>query len=287
VLCDPRGRPVPAGVPGEVWIGGAGVSRGYLGAPELTAERFPEVGGSRFYRSGDLARWLEDGELQFLGRTDRQVKIRGFRIEPAEIEGALRAHPQVREAAVAAHGTPERRHLVAYLVAAGGEPPAAPALRTFLRARLPEHMIPAAFVPLAALPLSANGKIDRGALPPPDARPEAAYVAPRSAVERVLAAIWGRLLEVDRVGATDDFFALGGHSLVATQIVSRVRRTFRIDLPLGSFFAATTVAELAALVVALEPRPGVAEAIALALQAARSGPPPSGEPPRPGAGGEA
>ncbi|HEV7509115.1 MAG TPA: amino acid adenylation domain-containing protein [Thermoanaerobaculia bacterium] len=253
-LLDRGGRPVPIGVPGEIYVGGAGVARGYLARPALTAERFvPDpfavgVGGQRLYRSGDLARWRRDGDLEYLGRIDRQVKVRGFRIELGEIEAALAEHPGVREAAVVAReDRPGDVRLVGYVSLAAGPDPSPQALAAFLAERLPGYMVPAAWVLLDRLPLTANGKVDRAALPAPEEHGEGgAYVAPRSPVEEVLAGIWEEVLELQRVGVEDDFFALGGHSLVAAQVTSRVLKAFSVDLPLRFLFEHPTVAALAA-----------------------------------------
>jgi amino acid adenylation domain-containing protein len=259
-LLDPDLNRVPVGVPGEIHVGGAGLSGGYLNRPELTAERFvpdPFAGrpGARLYRSGDLARVRPGGDLEYLGRRDHQVKIRGFRIELGEIEAALGRHPAVREAVVLARrdGGDGESRLVAYLVA---EPAAAPSpqdLRHFLKAGLPEPMIPSAFVMLEALPLTPHGKVDRKALPAPEAMESAqerAYVAPRSAVEETLAAIWSEVLRVERVGMEDDFFLLGGHSLSAARVLSRVRDALEVELPLTVVFETPTVAGMAAAAAA-------------------------------------
>ncbi|HEU4562037.1 MAG TPA: amino acid adenylation domain-containing protein, partial [Longimicrobium sp.] len=252
-VLDPAGNPSPVGVSGELYVGGAGLARGYLGRPGLTAQRFvpdPFSGeaGARLYRSGDLARWKGDGTLEYLGRIDQQVKIRGFRIELGEIESVLLAQPGVASAAVIVRGEESDAELVAYLVVAGGMPSSAE-LRDALKRHLPEYMVPAAFVAIDRIPLTANGKLDRRALPAPKAAAvgaEDGYVAPRTPVEEVLAAIWCEVLRRDRVGAGDDFFAVGGHSLRATQVVSRVREVFDVELPLRAIFEAPTLAELAA-----------------------------------------
>ncbi|HST60256.1 MAG TPA: amino acid adenylation domain-containing protein, partial [Longimicrobium sp.] len=238
----------PAGVPGELLIGGAGVTRGYLARPELTADRFvPDAfsatPGARLYRTGDRARWRADGVLEYLGRIDQQVKIRGFRIEPGEIESVLRRHPAVAECAVVARASAAGdTRLVAYVVGAAD----AEALRAHVGASLPDYMVPAAFVSLDALPLTPNGKLDRKALPAPDFAAAAdAYEAPRTETEATLAGIWADVLRVERIGVRDDFFALGGHSLLATRMVSRVREAFGVELPLRAVFEAPVLARLA------------------------------------------
>ncbi|HEX4966052.1 MAG TPA: amino acid adenylation domain-containing protein [Thermoanaerobaculia bacterium] len=259
-LLDRGAGPVPIGVAGEVHIGGAGLARGYLGRPELTAERFvpdPFAGidgsepGARLYKTGDLGRYLPGGEIEFLGRLDHQVKVRGFRIELGEIETVLCRHPEVADAVVVARPSGADVDLVAYVSPAGEAVPAPGELRAFLRDRLPEHMVPALFVELPALPLSPNGKVDRKALPEPGgaARETALFVAPRNAVEERLAGLWGEILGVDRVGVHDNFFALGGHSLVATQLLSRLQDGFHLSLPLRAIFAVPTVAELSATLI--------------------------------------
>ncbi|WP_203737922.1 non-ribosomal peptide synthase/polyketide synthase, partial [Actinoplanes italicus] len=251
-VLDARLRPVPAGVPGELYLGGAGLARGYLGRPALTAASFvPDpfgAGGGRLYRTGDLVRRLPGGDLEYLGRTDHQIKVRGHRVEPAEIQAALTTHPGVSGAVIVA----DNDRLVAYLVPADLSlgVPAASELREHLRATLPEHLVPAVFAELTALPLSPNGKIDRAALPAPDgARPDGGeYRAPATPVERALAEIWSDLLGVDRIGVDDDFFDLGGHSLLATQVTSRIRGTLGAELELSVLFERPTIAGLAAAV---------------------------------------
>jgi acyl carrier protein len=248
----------PVGVPGELYLGGAGLARGYLGRPELTAERFrpdPWSGrpGERLYRTGDLVRYPVDGELEYLGRLDHQTKVRGFRVEPGEIEAVLAGHPEVAEAAVAVFGE-EDKQLAAYVVTRQGAgaagTPEIEELRGFLQARLPGHMVPAAFVFLPALPRSAVGKLDRKALPSPvNAFAVPTFVAPRSALESGLAAIWEQVLGVRRVGIHDNFFSLGGHSLKATQVLAYARDTFGVELPVRSLFESPTVAQLAVAVV--------------------------------------
>jgi amino acid adenylation domain-containing protein len=259
---------VPPGTAGELYIGGDGLARGYVNRPELTAERFvphPWESGGRLYRTGDLVRRRPDGAIEFLGRLDHQVKIRGFRIEPGEIEAILAGHPDLREAVVLAPDDPTGgRRLVAWVVPYSGASlgNAAPALRVWLQERLPEYMVPTAFVVLDALPLTPNGKVDRKALPAPEqvrAVDETSYAAPADPVEELLAGLWGEVLRLDRVSVHDDFFALGGHSLLATQVVSRVREVFGVELPLRAFFEAPTVARLAQVVregqAAAGPRP--------------------------------
>src|SRR5262249_32904051 len=253
-ILDKQRQPVPIGVPGEMYVGAAGVARGYLRRPELSAERFitdpfnnrPEA---LLYKTGDLARYLPDGDIEYLGRIDHQVKIRGFRIELGEVEAALNRHPSVRESIVLVReDTPGEKRLVAYLVAESGKAFTSSELRNFLQQKLPDYMTPATFVTLDVLPLTSNGKIDRKALPAPEqSRPELAetFVAPRTQVEELLAGIWADVLEVEQVGVFDDFFDLGGHSLLATRLVSRIRDAFRVELPLAALFDAATVASLA------------------------------------------
>jgi amino acid adenylation domain-containing protein len=248
-------REVPLGVAGELYLGGDGLARGYLGRTDLTAERFvPDpshtVGpGERLYRTGDRVRLLPDGRLDFLGRTDLQVKVAGQRVEPAEVEAALALHPGVKASAVVAREeTRDGRRLVAYVVPAEGAPLPGPELRAWLRARLPEAMVPRLFLPLDRLPLTANGKVDRAALPPPKAPPMPSNEAagePRTPTAEILAGLWADLLELPRVDPGADFFALGGHSLLGTRLLARVRRTFAVDLPLRTLFEAPTVDALA------------------------------------------
>jgi amino acid adenylation domain-containing protein len=246
-------RPVPTGVAGEIYIGGDCVSRGFLKRPALTAEKYlPDPygrrPGARMYRSGDVGRYLADGQLEVIGRADHQVKIRGYRIEPGEVETVLGLHAGVRECAVAAlEGAEGDRRLVAYVVPRPGETLTAKALSDFLRERLPHYMEPASYVTLDALPLTPNGKVDRKALPAPDASGDA-FVAPSGPVEETLAQIWMGLLGLERVGVHDSFFRLGGHSLLATMLLARIRTAFNIELPLRRLFEALTIAELSVLV---------------------------------------
>jgi amino acid adenylation domain-containing protein len=250
-VVDRRGAPMPAGVPGELWLGGAGVARGYLGRPALTAERFipdPFAGerGARAYRTGDLVRWRTDGELEFLGRIDHQVKVRGFRIEPGEIADALARHPGVRECVVVARDVSGDRRLVAYFAAASGAPRPAE-LREHLRRSLPEYMVPSAFLLLPEIPRTATGKIDRGALPDPaPAEAEVAPLALTTLAQELLAAIWEEILGVRGVGPGDHFFELGGHSLTAARVLARIRGVFGVELPLRRLFEKPTLAALAA-----------------------------------------
>ena len=238
LVLDRSGRPVPAGVAGELCLGGESLGRGYLGRPDLTAERFvPDAGGTRLYRTGDLVRHRADGEIEFLGRIDQQVKIRGVRIELGEVEAVLAGHPDVREAVVAVR----EGQLVAWVRGRAGE-----GVRQYLADRLPPAMIPSAFVVLDALPLTPNGKVDLRALPDPEwEEGSVSSGLPRTPAEELLAAIWCEVLGRPAVGIYDSFFDLGGHSLLATQVVSRVRRTFGVELPLRALFEAPTVAAFA------------------------------------------
>ncbi|MDZ7333004.1 MAG: amino acid adenylation domain-containing protein [candidate division KSB1 bacterium] len=245
--------PVPIGVPGELYIGGDGLARGYHRRQQLTAERFvpnpfSTTPGSRLYRTGDLVRYLPDGQIEFLGRVDHQVKLRGFRIELGEIEATLKRFEGIKEAVVIVReDLPENKVLVAYLVASTQNPPSISALKDFLKGRLPEYMVPAAFVYLEQLPLTPNAKINRRALPAPDwsQLAEESFIAPRTPVEELVASIYGNILKIDRVAANANFFELGGHSLLATQVISRIREILKVELPLRDLFEAPTVAELA------------------------------------------
>jgi amino acid adenylation domain-containing protein len=254
-VLDPALRPVPAGVPGELYVAGAGLARGYLKRPGLTAQRFVAnpfgEPGERMYRTGDLVRWRADGVLEFVGRADEQVKIRGFRIEPGEIEAVLAAHPTVAAAAVIAReDTPGVKRLVAYLVPTTGSTVDRSALRAHAARSLPEFMIPAAFVTLDQLPVGPNGKLDRSALPAPGEAepPQAGYVEPRTDTERALAGIWAEALELGRVGASDDFFELGGDSVRSLLISARANAAFGVALTPRDVLAARTVSALAELV---------------------------------------
>jgi len=274
-VLDHHMQPVPQGVAGDLYIGGKCVARGYLDRPELTAAAFiPDPfgadAGARLYRTGDVARYLADGQIEFLGRQDQQVKVRGFRIELGEIETALREHEGVREAVVAARASAHGdTHLTAYVVAAQGRAPTGGELRAFLKEKLPEYMLPSAYLVLDKLPLTPHGKVDRRALPQPEGAArelDAPFVAPRNAVEEVLSEIFAEVLGVGRVGVNDNFFELGGHSLLATRVASRVRKAFQPDLPLRKIFEAPTVGALAEFLVAGEPSPGQLEKTAEMLQ---------------------
>ncbi|MEK4043597.1 amino acid adenylation domain-containing protein [Paenibacillus sp. FSL H8-0048] len=249
-ILDARGQMQPVGVPGELYVGGDGLARGYLNRPELTAERFvpdPFHPGQRIYKTGDRAKWLPDGNIAFLGRLDNQVKIRGYRVEPGEIETSLLLCSAVTEAAVVAGEDPEgSKYLCAYVVCAG--PSAVPEIRDFLNEHLPGYMIPSVIVPLAKLPLTRNGKIDRKQLPAPASLEEPAVLfrEPGSAAEKQLAEIWREVLNREQVGADDHFFASGGHSLKAMLLISRINRSFQVELPLREIFQAPTVSRLAA-----------------------------------------
>ncbi|MBV8318682.1 MAG: amino acid adenylation domain-containing protein, partial [Planctomycetaceae bacterium] len=280
-LLDRHLQPVPVGVPGEVHIGGAGLARGYHRRPGLTAERFlpnpfSDAPGARLYQTGDLARWLPDGNLELLGRIDHQVKIRGFRIEPAEVEAALLQHPGVREAVIAVveNGTGVKS-LAAYVVPRRDRAVSWDDLRRHLKQRLPRYMMPSAFLLLEALPLTPNGKIDRGALPAPDPASlasESEYVPPRTPTEEAIVGIWAAVLGLERVGVHDDFFDLGGHSLLATQLVSRLRAAFALEIPLRMLFEATTVAALAERIEIAYLQGGCARSAPPLRRVERSGP---------------
>ena len=255
-VLDRHRQPVPIGVVGELYIGGAGLARGYLDRPDLTRERFvadPFRPAARLYRTGDLARYLPSGDLEYVGRLDHQKKIRGFRIEPGEIEAMLNACSGVRQSVVLAYGQGRFAHLVAYVVGERVDPGE---LRSRLKDRLPPYMIPSAIVPLASLPLLPNGKVDREALPAPDL--EAARIdriVPRGPIEQVLWEIWRAVLRRSSIGVHDDFFELGGHSLLAAQIVSRARQMLQVELPLRAIFETPTIAGMARRIEQLRARP--------------------------------
>ena len=254
-VLDRQFQPVPIGVIGEIHIGGEGVARGYFNHPDRTAERFvPDLfshtPGARLYKTGDKARFLVGGQIEFIGRRDQQVKLRGFRIELGEIETVLGQHPGVREVVVLAREDASGgKRLIAYVVPRE-EPPTTSAMRDYLRKRLPEYMVPSSFLVLESLPLTATGKVDRNALPVEEIGVDAEdYLAPRTAVEKVLAGIFSEVLSLERVGVNESFFDLGGHSLLATQVSSRVREAFQVELPLRRVFKTPTVAGLAAAIL--------------------------------------
>jgi acyl-coenzyme A synthetase/AMP-(fatty) acid ligase/acyl carrier protein len=249
-------RPVSVGVPGELYVAGAGLARGYLNRPGLTAQRFVAnpfgPAGGRIYRTGDVVRWNSQGELEFVGRADDQVKIRGFRVEPGEIEALLRHHPDIDEALVVAReDRPGLKRLVAYLVPVQGDTaPTSAELHNFVAATLPDYMVPSAFVVLDEPPLTPHGKLDRRALPAPDygSTITCGYLAPRTDAEQALAEIWAEVLGVDRVGVKDDFFALGGDSLRSLQLTSRAKADFDVILTPREVLMARTVSALAELI---------------------------------------
>jgi amino acid adenylation domain-containing protein len=254
-ILDSHLEPVPVGVHGELYIGGDGLARGYLNRPEVTAERFVlnpfnDQTGSRLYRTGDLARYRFDGNIEFLGRVDNQAKIRGYRVEPGEIESILSQHPGVKETVVVLreHDSAGDKDLLAYFVPRQDLSPSVIDLRRFLREKVPEYMMPAIFIAIDALPLSPNGKVDRSQLPPPDDSRRSlkqGVVEPRSEIEELVAQVWREVLKAERVGVYDNFFDLGGHSLVAVRVIARLRNDFNVDLPLRKLFELPTVADLA------------------------------------------
>jgi amino acid adenylation domain-containing protein len=250
-ILDHHWQPAPIGVPGELYIGGVSLARGYLSRSDLTAERFvvdpfSKRAGARMYRTGDLARWRSDGNLEFLGRTDKQLKIRGFRIEPGEIEAALRERSEVREAVVVMHEDRlGEKRLVSYVVPAPGQSIDPRALRQHMAEKLPDYMVPTTVVELEALPLTSSGKLDRKALPEPEIISTAAWRAPRSPEEAILCGLYAEVLGLERVGIDDNFFELGGHSLLATRLVSRIRTALDLELSMRSVFEFPVVADLA------------------------------------------
>ena len=253
-VLDSALQPVAAGLCGELYIGRAGVARGYLNRPELTTEKFvanPFAEGT-LYRSGDLVRFLPDGNLEFLGRVDNQVKIRGFRVELEEVEQAIRLHRDVSEAVVVMREDADGdKRLCAYVVAHEAAPASTSEIRNFLKRTLPPHMMPATFTILAGLPLMPNGKIDRNALPAPDGdRPEVDghFVSPRTPMEEFVASIWCDALKLDRVGVHDNFFDLGGHSLLAAKVFAELQKQFKATLNLVDVFNAPTIAQLAEMI---------------------------------------
>jgi acyl carrier protein len=261
-ILDVHRHPVPIGVTGELYTSGDGLARGYLNHPELTAEKFipdpfSDNSGARLYKTGDLARYLPNGNIEFLGRLDHQVKIRGFRIEPGEVEAVLRKHPAVRAAVVVARKDETGgKSLVAYYVASSRwQARPTSELRAFVESKLPEQMVPSVFVLLETLPLTTNGKVDREALPALEggqrSNLEVAFVAPSNELEELLAGIWSEVLGRPLVGIQDNFFELGGHSLLATQVISRLRNALQVELSLRDIFEAPTVALLAQLLTSI------------------------------------
>jgi amino acid adenylation domain-containing protein len=264
-LLDAHLMPVPFGTVGELFIGGEGLARGYLGRPDLTAERFvpdpfSSQPGKRLYRTGDLARWLGDGKLECLGRIDHQIKLRGYRIELGEIEALLEKHPAIRESVVVVReDRPDDKRLVAYVVARNEVIPTAAELRQYLQSKVPEYMLPAQFMALPALPLTPNGKVDRRALPAPGEDMITTgdeLFSPRTPMEEILLRCWQEIFKRQKIGVHDNFFALGGHSLLATQLVSRLRVLLQIDLPLRSIFEAPTIGQLATGIARLQQNGG-------------------------------
>nr|WP_233467067.1 non-ribosomal peptide synthetase [Dolichospermum flos-aquae] len=249
-ILDQNLESVPTETIGEIYIGGAGLAKGYLHRPELTAEKFIKnpLDNSKLYKTGDLGRYLPDGNIEFLGRIDNQIKFNGFRIELEEIESLLNQHPQVFQSIVILReDVPGNKRLVAYIVPSSTEEINCTTLPSFLKNQLPSYMIPSVFVSLDALPLTPNGKIDRQALPIPDI--QETFVAPRNSQEETLAQIWGKVFGVDQIGIDDNFFQLGGHSLIATQIVSRIRDVFQIELSFGQLFANPTINDLIKVII--------------------------------------
>jgi hypothetical protein len=254
-LLDANMQPVPVGVPGEIYIGGVALARGYANQPGLTSEKFvpdpfSEHAGARMYRTGDLAQRSIEGEMDFLGRIDHQVKIRGFRVELGEIERILVEHPAIKEAVVTVHqnGTGEKQ-LAAYITLRPEQSATAKQMRSHLRERLPEYMLPSWFVVLNSLPLTSTGKVDRKSLPAPTNEslgPEQDYVAPRNPTEEIVAAVFAEVLQTGRIGILNNFFESGGHSLLATQLASRLREIFQVEVPLRRIFEDPTVAGIAA-----------------------------------------
>jgi len=252
-ILDESLQPAPLGAPGELYIGGAGVARGYLNRPDLTAERFvrhpfSDEPNARLYKTGDVARYLDDGQIAYLGRVDEQIKILGYRIEPVEIEAAIDRHPAIESSVVTACGsTCEEKRLTAYLVMRNGTVPTAADLRAFLQNSLPDYMVPTVFVKMPALPLTLNGKVDRASLPESNAENtlrDEVFTAPRTPIEERLAKIVCSLLNLNEVSVNDNFFLLGGHSLLGTQLIVKIRDAFGVDLALRTLFDAPTISEL-------------------------------------------
>jgi acyl carrier protein len=279
VVVDAHGQEQPVGIPGELWLTGAGVAAGYLNRPELTAARFVAYKGARAYRTGDRVRRSSDGTLEFLGRADDQVKVRGYRVELGEVAQALRAHPGVAESAVVLRDGAGEPALVAYAVPKQGgyavshsDRPTAAKLREWLAAQLPEYMVPAAVVLLERLPLTANGKLDRAALPAPDADATAgpSRVAPRTETEATIARIWRDVLKKDEIGVTERFLDLGGHSLLAIRVLGRISKELGVRLALRALFETPTVEAVATIIDRELAERRSAEQMAQALAAVES-----------------
>jgi len=256
-ILDKNLQPQAIGIPGELYVAGAGLARGYLNRSELTAEKFIrnpfcDKPNARLYKTGDLVRWLPDGNIEYLGRIDQQIQLRGFRIELGEIESVLGQHPQLREVVLSIYEpAPGDKRLVAYVVAHDPAAPTLSELQDFLKPQLPEFMIPSAFVFLDELPLTPNGKLDRNALPMPDMNRQELdvdFIAPRSQVEKQLAEIWRDVLRINRIGIHDNFFDLGGQSLLAMQVITRVSEQLSVEIPLARLFEMPTIADLAKLI---------------------------------------
>ena len=245
-ILDKHLQPVPIGVVGEIYIGGDGLARGYLNRPELTEEKFiaNPFGTGRLYQTGDLAHYLPDGNIEYVGRLDNQVKLRGFRIELGEIEASLMTHPEIRQAVViVSEQLSGNKCLIAYIVSKSESDTSSSKLRQYLLSKLPEYMVPSVFIRLESLPLTPNGKIDRKALPEPDGQleREIEYVAPRNPREEIIANIFAHVLHLSKVGIYDNFFELGGHSLVATQLISELREAFKLEIPLREIFTLSLI----------------------------------------------
>ncbi|WP_143288381.1 thioesterase domain-containing protein, partial [Calothrix rhizosoleniae] len=252
-ILDSHLQPVPVGVPGELYIGGDGLARGYLNRPQLTSEKFilnpfDDSKSERLYKTGDLTRYLRDGNIEFLGRIDNQVKIRGFRIELGEIEAVLATHPQVNQTVViATEENTGNKRLVAYVVI--NSEITTQQLREYLKAQLPDYMVPSVFVTLESLPVTPNGKVDRKALPVPEIERDVEYVAPRTKVEEIIANIFAQVLELENIGIYDNFFELGGHSLLAFHLMSEIQKRFQKKLPLATLFQNPTIKQLALFLI--------------------------------------
>jgi amino acid adenylation domain-containing protein len=274
-VLDQNRELVPVGVAGELYIAGAGVTAGYVGQAEKTAERFvedPFHAGERMYRTGDLVRWLPEGVIEFLGRADDQVKIRGYRVELGEIEAVLAAEPGVRQCVVIARGKADNaddKQVVAYAVLDRQQGATVEGLKQALKDRLPDYMVPSAIVAMSKLPLTPNGKVDRKALPAPEERAAKEYKAPSTATEELVAQIWGEVLKVEKISTDENFFDLGGHSLLATQVISRIRETFQLEIPLRTMFEAPVLDSFAAALESARESGAVAVASGPIQRAAR------------------